>query len=104
MLPPLNKIAAIVKLARSKLGGRLLKSTIVVKQLVAAQGYNGDRFDCEGMQLSSQNLGRFGDFKSLHVADVGPATCRAKKTEIEIDRDMAFPRKQQTGKKHIGSN
>jgi hypothetical protein len=67
---PLNKIAAIVKLTRSKRGGWLLKSTIVVKQLVHAQGNIGDRFDCEGMPPSPPNLYRFGDFKSLHVGDV----------------------------------
>ena len=67
---PLNEIAAIVKLTRSKRGGWLLKSTILVKQLVHAQGYIGDRFDCERMPLSRQNLYRFGDFKPLHVGDV----------------------------------
>jgi hypothetical protein len=66
----------------------------VVKQLVHAQGYIGDRFDCEGMPLSPQNLYRFGDFEPLHVGDVRPATRRAKKTQIEIDPDTAFPRKQ----------
>src|ERR1700730_18999637 len=46
---------------------RLSKSTIVVKQLHRAQGNIGDRFDREGMQFGSGILGRFGDFKSLHV-------------------------------------